>query len=238
MNTIEQVVDVWKDDPKTHKLINETFTLKTDEIIQFKALRDWVQVNIWGFGERSFYWMWKLLIDKMPNEFTFLEIGVFRGQILALVQLIATLQGKKVERWGITPLDSLKDSWPSDYEKDIATLHEVHSISKDYTLIIGDSTDQNIIEQAQGLSLDLLYIDGGHQYSTVQSDLKYYLPLLKSGGYLVIDDSGTKFNMPFGYFQGIEEVSDAVDELLPPFTKNSEYTHLFNVMHNRVWMKK
>lgn len=233
LNSLQDIQDYWKDEEKTHKFIHETLIEKVNATPYLKAHRDWVEQNHWGFGERSFQWMWKCLIEEMPENFSFLEIGVFRGQILSLVGLLAEKQKKQSYRFGVTPLSPLGIGWESDYRKDIETIHDVFQIKKDYTLIPFDSTKSEAIEQASLRQYDIVFIDGGHDYETVKKDIKNYLPLVKEGGYLVIDDAACKTKQPFGYFQGIEDVCKAVDEVLP----NKEFKELFNVVHNRVFKK-
>lgn len=216
--------------------IVEDYTNKVNADPQLKAYRDWIEQNAFGFGERCFLWMWKELVDKMPNEFSFLEVGVFRGQILGLIGMLAERTGKKVTRYGVTPLDSSDGHWESDYKKDIEHLHDTFKIKKDYKIIPYDSTSPKALKQVKGLEIDLLYIDGGHTYEVVKQDLNNYLPLAKQ--YLVIDDCNNKIEMPWGYFRGIESVSNAVDELLPPFTENPDFTFVQNVVHNRILKRK
>lgn len=214
----------------------EDYTNKVNADPQLKAYRDWIEQNAFGFGERCFLWMWKDLVDKMPNEFSFLEVGVFRGQVLGLIGMLAERTGKKVTRYGVTPLDSSDGHWESDYKKDIEHLHDTFKIKKDYKIIPYDSTSPRALKEVKGLEIDLLYIDGGHTYEVVKQDLNNYLPLVKQ--YLVIDDCNNKIEMPWGYFRGIESVSNAVDELLPPFTENPNFTFVQNVVHNRILKRK
>lgn len=216
--------------------IVEDYTNKVNADPQLKAYRDWIEQNAFGFGERCFLWMWKELVDKMPNEFSFLEVGVFRGQVLGLIGMLAERTGKKVTRYGVTPLDSSDGHWESDYKKDIEHLHDTFKIKKDYKIIPYDSTSPKALKEVKGLEIDLLYIDGGHTYEVVKQDLNNYLPLVKQ--YLVIDDCNNKIEMPWGYFRGIESVSNAVDELLPPFTENPDFTFVQNVVHNRILKRK
>ena len=55
---------------ETHQRINETFIELVNADPELKAFRDFVEgnndtpVKIFGFGERSFLWMWKLLVDE------------------------------------------------------------------------------------------------------------------------------------------------------------------------------
>lgn len=231
--TLEELIKTWKDEESYHKMIHNTFSEKVNNTYYLKDHRDFVQQNAFGFGERSFHWMWKLIVDKMPREFSFLEIGVFRGQVLSLIKLLSNITNKISHTTGVTPLNGADGHWESDYRKDIETIHDRYSLEKNYEIIHGYSTDQDIIEQASKQQYDIVYIDGGHTSEVVSSDLKFYLPLVKQGGYLVIDDSACKYHMPWGYFQGIAPVCNEVDKVLP----NDEFKELFNVVHNRVWQR-
>lgn len=214
-----------------NRAIHEEFCNKVNEVAELKELRDFVESNAFGFGERSFYWMWKLIIDEMPNNFTFLEIGVFRGQTLALIKLLAKLAGKKCTVYGVTPLDSTDGHWESDYAEDIKLLHSKFKLRQP-KIIKGLSTDEEVIKLINN-KYNIVYIDGGHAYEVIKSDLENYPQMAKD--YLVIDDCANKFPIPFGMFAGIDSVSNAVDEFLPPFTPNDKYIHLGNIVHNRIW---
>lgn len=215
------------------------YTAKVNADPFLKSYRDWIEANAFGFGERCFLWMWKRIIDEMPEDFTFLEIGVFRGQILAIVEYLATRSGKFVERYGITPLDSSDGHWESDYLSDIMQLHEQFKIDKLFVLLKGSSTEHRIIELARSKpELNILYIDGGHAYDVVRSDIEHYAPLVKPGGYLVIDDCNNRLDMPYGYFRGLESVSKAVDEVFPPFTTNEDWEYIGSVVHNRILRRR
>jgi len=238
IESIDHYRKLWKDTPESHRYFNEHFIEHVNATPELKELRDWVESNIWGFGERSFYWMWKLLVDEMPANFTFLEIGVFRGQILALINLLARTANKDVKVLGISPLDTTGEYWESDYEKDVAAIHRKIGMELgNYLILKGYSSDENVFKAIRDTKVDLLYIDGGHEYNTVFNDIKQYSPLIKPGGYLVIDDSCVSFNLPDGYFRGHQEVSQAVDELLPPAAQNKDFEFLFSVVHNRVFKK-
>jgi len=213
------------------------YTDKVNADKELKAYRDFIEANAFGFGERCFLWMWNDIVARLPQEFTFMEIGVFRGQILALVSLLAERHGKKVRRIGITPLDTSDGHWESDYEADIIRLHDVFNIKDDYELIRLDSTNPNAIKLASQNPPDVLYIDGGHTYEVVKSDLTHYIPILKVGGTLVIDDCNNAIPMPWGYFQGIQSVSLAVDEVLPREGSTEYWKHELNLVHNRVLTK-
>lgn len=225
--TLTETIQIWKDEESIHRYINERFTACVNGDEKLKEYRDWIESKIFGFGERSFLWMWKTLIDRLPHDFDFLEVGVFRGQILGLIRLLSPT----AYITGITPLDSTGGHWESDYEADIKLLHNTFKLKQPF-IIKGLSTDPDVITKANK-PYDIVYIDGGHEYEVVRQDIHNYSKMVRPGGYLVIDDCANKYNLPAGYFKGIETVSRAVDEVLP----NDEFMELFSVVHNRIFKK-
>jgi hypothetical protein len=236
--TMAEVQQFWKNEIETQKQLNEGFVARTNSVPELNNHRTWVEQNIFGFGERAFPWLWHLVVRELPKSFTFLEIGVFKGQTLSLVKLLADMQGKKVKRYGITPLSSEGGVWESDYKRDIETMHDQFKLTKDYTILEGLSEDPAIIEKASKLKLDVLYIDGGHEERHITNDIEQYSHLVKPGGFMVIDDCCNSFHMPFGYFQGIQAVTVVVDRKLPPMTPSDEWEFVFSVVHNRVFRRK
>lgn len=236
-STLQECADAWQDNSDYAAELNETFKAKVNDSPVLKPHRDFVDNHIFGFGERSFHWMWNLIIKDMPRSFTFLEIGVFKGQTLSLVKLIANIMKKGCTRYGVTPLSTEGGVWESDYKKDIETIHDAFKLKNDYTLLVGLSEDPAIIEQAKSIELDILYIDGGHEERHITNDIVNYSPLVKVGGIMVIDDCCNAFKMPFGYFQGIQAVSNVVDIMFPPFAKNEQWQFVFSIVHNRVYRR-
>lgn len=231
--TLQELKNNWVDEPNYHKMIHETFieNVNNDELLN--RHRTWVETNIWGFGERSFHWFWLLLINEMPNEFSFLEVGLYRGQSISLVALISMYQAKIAHVYGVSPLDNSDGNYDSDYRSDIKKIHDAFELPNTYTIYHGSSTDKSIIEQAQSTTqYDIVYIDGCHLYEYVVSDLKHYPEIVKVGGYLVIDDACTDMSMPWGFFQGILPVTTAVLQW-----ENESFEFQFNVVHLRVYKR-
>jgi hypothetical protein len=214
--------------------------LKENEILY--SYRLWVESHIWGFGEKEFITMWDLLIKhlfKTNGSIKCLEVGIFKGQILCLWGLLAKLYDFKIERYGITPLSSAEIGWESDYENDIKTIHNQFDVPIDYIIYKGFSSDNKVIVKAANTSpYDVFYCDGSHQYENVLKDLDNYLPMVKVGGYLIMDDSSNNLKCCYdGRFWGIKEVSDAVDSLLPPMAENDNWKYIGCIIHNRIWEK-
>ncbi len=234
--SLKELQEVWKNSEEYNVKVNKQFESNLLQFPHLNGLRVFVEQNVYGFGERSFYYMWKLIIQEMPVKFSFLEIGVFRGQTLVLVSMLSEMLDRQADITGLTPLDSTGGHWVSDYQQDIETLHGIFH-QKQPTIIKGLSTDKKAICQAGQKQYDIVYIDGGHTFDVVQSDLEVFPSMVKKGGILVIDDCCNSFQMPFGYFTGIADVSRAVDKVLPPVTDSQEFEFLFNVVHNRVYRK-
>lgn len=194
----------WEDTEGYHSDINYLFTNIVNNNPILKEHRDFVEKG-YGFGERSFWCMWKLLCDEMPEGFSFLEIGCYKGATLSLIKLLrpdATVHG-------VSPLSTEGNYPESDYKADINYIHEHFGLDKP-NIFQGLSTEKWVIYAVNDLGTwDIIYIDGGHDYNTVTSDLTNYSPLVKVGGYLVMDDANCELNMPPGYFRGHQSVTDA-----------------------------
>lgn len=236
--TLDKYADIWIDVPEYHNTIHDSFIqlVNNDELL--KKHRDFVEKNAFGFGERSFGWLFKLVIDEMPEEFSFLEIGVFRGSSLSLVKLLADKYNKKVNRYGVSPMDTSDGHWDSDYFHDVYHIHWSLGLDTDYSIYHGLSTDEKIIKKARSTEkYNILYIDGGHTKEVVDSDLLHYPQMIKSGGYLMIDDCCNDMNQPWGFFQGIQPVTDAVLEW-EKTDIGKEFEFVFNVVHLKVYKRK
>jgi hypothetical protein len=229
MNTLAEAASQWQDTPEAHKRMHDEMVRLVNDTMELKQYRDWIEAKIFGFGERSFLWMWKLIVQELPRDAKLLEIGVFRGQVLGLWRILAP----DADITGITPLDSSDGHWESDYAADIAYLHDTFKLEQP-KIIKGLSTDIWAFTQADKNSpYDVIYIDGGHTYDVARHDVYHYSSMVKLGGYLVIDDCANKYNLPDGMFKGIEPVSRAVDELL----SNEYYKEILSVVHNRVFKR-
>ena len=235
MQSLKEFADRWKPTERCCKEINESFKALTDADPDLKALRDYVEQHAYGMGERSFYHMWKLICAELPDNARMLEIGVHRGQVLALWRTLKP--SKHTDIIGLSPFDGNEMGDRRDYKVDVQHLHRLFKL-KQPGLLTGYSEEQGCMVAAAEIGpFDVLYIDGGHSYETTRSDIINYSPLVRSGGFLVIDDCACSLPHPWGYFAGITSVCKAVDKLLPPATDNAEWRHLGAVMHNRIWQK-
>ena len=120
----------------------------SDELL--KKHRFYIENNNLGFGEKPFHVLWREIIRSQNENFKFLEIGVYKGQILSLVKLLSDFYNKNLEFYGVTPLDNSGDKY-SNYEKTnyMSTIQNLFNefrleFNSNQNLIIVDSTDESI----------------------------------------------------------------------------------------------
>jgi hypothetical protein len=196
-----------------------------------------------GYGEKAFRYLWLLLLSQQTDTFKFLEIGVYKGSILGLVQLISNEMNITPQIFGVTPLNDTGDKYSfytnDDYERSISYLYHLLNITIENTTIIeGLSTNPNVKEEViKKGPFNIVYVDGGHDYNTVISDLKLVEDLITSNGFLVLDDASTFMNFKKNHmgFTGHMEVGLAIKDYLD---NNSNFDYIFTCGHNRVWRKK
>lgn len=234
--TITQLKESWQDTPEYHTHINDLLTELVNKDDQLREHRDWVKNNIFGFGEKSFWWLWRLICEELPEDANILEIGVFKGATLSLWHMLRP----DIYVWGISPMNGDGTGWTEDdYWGHVDLIYK--TFNKDLPIrmrpeiIQGYSDDRRIIKIAT-LEYDLIYVDGGHSYETALSDLVNYSLMIKPYGYLVIDDCNCDLNFPTtGYFTGIAEVTQAKQDWL---ATNPQFEFICSVVHISVFRRK
>jgi cephalosporin hydroxylase len=125
-----------------------------------------------------------------------LEIGVLFGVSLAMIH---DRTSDVFETVHVTALDPFEGYYGNN-TADIVTQERVtkktfvHNMEtarvpeKNYTVIEGYSTDDKAIQAASKQLYDVLIIDGDHSYAGVKSDFVNFAPMVKRGGYILIDD--------------------------------------------------
>lgn len=195
-----------------------------------------------GYGEKAFRYLWFLVLSQIPKNGKFLEIGVFKGSILALSQVVSKQFNLNITSFGITPLNNTGDKYSNyineDYEKSILFLYQQLGLDLFNTKIMhGLSTDESVKHLAKEHGLyDIVYIDGGHDYETVVNDIELTNKILKKDGLLIMDDASSflEFNHNHEGFTGHKDVAQAIKDKIDV---GDTYIHLFACGHNRVWRK-
>jgi hypothetical protein len=204
---------------------------------EFREHRAYFQTARRGFGEDSFHVMWKLLLDEFKPA-NFLEIGVFRGQVISLVALWSRKSGATCEVWGISPFSGAGDSGCSyrcdlDYYRD-TLLNFDHFGLPHPKLLRAYSTDPKAAELIASRQWDMIYIDGNHDYEVVLQDWENCSRNLKLGGIIVLDDAGltSAFRAPIVATAGIAGPSRLAQEI-----DRSRFRELLQVGHNRAFVR-
>jgi hypothetical protein len=224
--------------------LNETYDIFLNEYYSDAILtnhRMYIESNNLGFGEKPFHVIWRELVKSQPINFKFLEIGVYKGQVLSLVKLLSDNYNKVVDYVGITPLNDSADKFSNydsvNYDQIITSLFNHFNLEFDINknIINGLSTDEIIKNKVKELGkFDLIYIDGSHDYDCVVSDIKLMYDISKVGTYIVFDDSSCYKDLSEDKFKGHIDVCDAIRDNLE---NNNNFLEIICVGHNRVFEK-
>lgn len=192
-----------------------------------------------GFGEDAFHVMWSLLVDRF-KPVTFLEIGVYRGQVLSLVGLLQRDHGIHGNNTGIGPFERIGDAasvtaygyckdWLEDIKGNVA-----HFDIPQPQLVKALSTDSEAIQTIQSTRWDMIYIDGNHDYEVVSEDWKICAACLRPGGIIILDDSGLEsgFRPPLFASEGFPGPSKIANSL-----STGTFREILQVGHNRAFQK-
>jgi hypothetical protein len=204
--------------------------------------RTYVENNNLGFGEKPFHVVWRELVKSLPNKFKFLEIGVYKGQVLSLIPLLSKIYQKDVEFIGVTPLSSHGDKYSSydktSYDEVIKSIFNKFDLPFDINknILIGNSTTEEIKTKIKENGIyDLIYIDGCHDYDCVVSDINLMKEVSVKESYIVFDDSSCYKNFSTNLFKGHEDVCKAIRDLIE--TDSETFEEIICVGHNRVFKR-
>ena len=191
-----------------------------------------------GFGEDAFHVMWWILFRKLRPEH-FLEIGVYRGQIISLGALLQRILNITGSVTGISPFSPAGDS-VSRYQASVDYLEDTQLNFRAFDLPTPEllkaySTDQIATHRISQHALDAIYIDGNHDYEVAKADWSVCSASVQAGGIIVLDDSslGTAYRPPRFATDGHPGPSQLATEINP-----GEFREILRVGHNRVFQKQ
>jgi hypothetical protein len=206
-----------------------------------KELRDhrtYFGINRRGFGEDAFHTMWWRLFRQFRPK-SFLEIGVYQGQVISLIALLSQQEGIDCKITGISPFTSVGDS-VSKYRRDLDYHFDTLSHFEHFRLIKPNlvqaySTDEKALEVIASHKWDMIYIDGNHDYEIVAKDWDACSKAVNIGGLVILDDSGlgTSYRPPSfatGGHPGPSRLAAEID--------SSVFQEILQVGHNRVFKRK
>ena len=205
-----------------------------------KTHRGYIVNNKLGFGEDPCHVMWREIVKWLPNNFKFIEIGVYKGQVLSLVNLLAKNYGKNSEFLGVSPLINMGDKYSTydnvNYKEVIKQLFNHFNIEINFNknFICGSSTDENIKREIKNKGVfDVVYIDGCHDYDCVVSDIKLAKQITKLNSLIVFDDAACYKNIKrHNAFTGHKDVCDAIKNFVEV---DDSFEEIICVGHNRVF---
>jgi len=189
-----------------------------------------------GFGERAFHTMWFLLFKEFKIQ-NFLEIGVYRGQVLSLLALLQESDNIDGEVVGISPFSDVGDS-VSNYAGGIDYYEDTMSNFRHFglrmpRLIEAYSMDKAAVDVVSEKPWDCIYIDGSHEYEIVKEDWLNCSRNVKVDGLIVLDDSTleTIYRPPVFASKGHPGPSRLAMEI------DNSFREILRVGHNRVFQR-
>ena len=117
------------------------------------------------------------------------EVGVYRGRTTR-----AILDNSSASVWCV---DNWDHTWPggiidrSDHERFVLNIQDKHG-RVNILYMDSDEAARELLDTYGESYFDMAFIDGGHDYETVKSDIALYTPLVKRGGLICGDDYSKK----------------------------------------------
>jgi hypothetical protein len=225
--------------------LDEIYQGLLDEYLNDPVLvnhRSHIENNNLGYGERPFHVVWRELVKSQKSNFKFLEIGVYKGQVISLIKHLSKLSNKNCEVYGVTPLSNVGDKYSKkyddvDYSKTIQSLFNHFNLDFDLNvnIINGSSIDETIKSKIKSLGLfDIVYIDGCHDYECVVSDIELMKQITKVDSYIVFDDASCYKEIKRDGFKGHPDVCRAIKDYIE---SDDSFEEIICVGHNRVFKK-
>ncbi len=157
-----------------------------------------------GCSVTKAYLMARLIRDERLK--TTLDIGVYRGRSL-FPQALAHRQFTSGVVYGVDPWDAMEavqeqapeamadkaKTWAAGTDlqniyEEVVALTSALELQANITLVREPSSKAIEYFRTRNVFFDLVHIDGNHDTVRVREDLDHYLPRLRPGGYLVLDD--------------------------------------------------
>ncbi|MGH8001076.1 MAG: class I SAM-dependent methyltransferase, partial [Brasilonema sp.] len=218
-DSLTQRVNTYQNTLECNESLYLEFTQLVAKVPFLENHRNHIEANDLGFGDRAFHYMWLLLLQYIADKFShpkFLEIGVYKGQVISLLALIASQLNIDISITAISPLKGNPRPKSSllalsialfnakfrenlrfgnfyeneDYLSIVSNLFE--SFHLDFTkirMIKGYSNNELVIQQIKDEKFSVVYIDGDHTFEGVTQDINNYALKVEKGGFLVMDDA-------------------------------------------------
>lgn len=120
---------------------------------------------------------------KLPNGAVIVEIGSYLGR--STCYIASALKGKHARFFAI---DTWENQGMSEGEWDTLETFRKHTAPYRESIIEKRGFSYDVALEMQDVAIDLLWIDGCHEYEAVKRDIADWLPLVKPGGVVCFDD--------------------------------------------------
>jgi predicted O-methyltransferase YrrM len=117
---------------------------------------------------------------KLPDGARVVEVGVQFGRSATVIAEVSKVRGFEF---------TAVDNWLEEYSTR-AKPHFEGQIEKHGWNVKKLWMDSNMASKIYDGKIDLIHIDGDHEYEGVLSDIKHWLPKVNKGGYACFDDFG------------------------------------------------
>jgi len=122
-------------------------------------------------------------VESAPDGARFVELGVYGGAGLLLLDALAKASGKRLELFGV----DLWLDWPTPIP---VTRNDVETTLArwrcDAELVYADTA--KAAEQFADRSCWFVYVDGDHKFESVLADCRAWAPKVADGGWIAGDD--------------------------------------------------
>lgn len=149
--------------------------------------------NINGFFNQSHQELFNIVLNKSPISGTWVEIGSFIGKSIAYIYCESLNQNKNYEFHTIDPFlshpetSNFYQSFNMDgnnlYNEFLKNIEPIKDKIKYYK-----STSVEVSKKFNNESVDVIYIDGAHDYDSVKTDIDSWYPKMKKTGIMAFDD--------------------------------------------------
>jgi predicted O-methyltransferase YrrM len=142
--------------------------------------------------------LYRSLIELLPDNATIVELGVWQGRSLCSIADI--VKRKNISVYAVDTFEGTPGE-PGDEliniakNKNILTTFQDNlkqfDLESNVTILKGRTDEMH--EYVGAKSLDLVFIDAGHDYQSVSTDISLWLPKVKDNGILVGHDYSATF---------------------------------------------
>ena len=154
-------------------------------------------------GWFDYYAFYKNIVNNLPNNLTICEIGSWLGKSTIGMALINKKYNKKYKIYAI---DTWKGSNETEHKKIINQLKnknitlykqflqniEIYNVQDNIIPIQKSSMEASL--NFKNETVDVVIIDGSHEYKDVLNDIKTWVPKIKKGGLIIGDDFSKTWN--------------------------------------------